>query len=156
MKKFLLILLAAASVLSSCAGYKQIDLEDVQMKSFKMSALTSADVTFALEVNNPTKSAFKIDGAEGIVYKDGVEFARISQVKDGIAVIEPGTPAHTDITLRVWLTDPFSAVSGGFNPKSWKLDNFKADATVWVKKGKFSKKLKFKDMPVKELVEKLQ
>ena len=90
MKKFLLILLAAVSVLSGCAGYKQISLEDVQMKNFKMSALTYADVTLALQVNNPTKAAFKIDGAEGVVYKDGVEFARISQVKDGIAVIEPG------------------------------------------------------------------
>ncbi len=156
MKKFLLILLAATVMLGSCAGYRQIRLEDVQMKNFKMAALASADVTLGLQVSNPTKSAFKIAGAEGVVYRDGAEFARISQVKDGLAVIEPGTPSQAEITLRVTLTDPFSAVSAGFNPKNWNLDDFRADATIWVKKGKFSKKLNFKDVPVKDLVEKLQ
>lgn len=156
MKKFLLMLLMAVSVLSSCSGYKQIRLEDVKMEKFKMSALTSADVTLGLQVNNPTKSSFKIAGAEGTVYKDGAEFAKISQVKDGLTIIEPGTPAHAEIILRVWLTDPFSAVSAGFNPKSWDPDNFRADATIWVKKGKMTKKFNFKDMPVKDLLEKLQ
>lgn len=143
-------------MLSSCAGYKQIRLEDVRLEKFRMSALTSADVTLEMAVNNPTKATFEIIGAEGTIYRDGSEFARVSQVDDGEVMLPPGTPAKSSITLRVWLTDPFSAVSGGFNPKQWKPENFKADAVVWVKKGKMKKQFKFKDMPVKDLLEQLQ
>ena len=156
MKKFLLIIIAAAGILAGCTNYKNIRLEDVQMEKFRMSALTSADVTLKLEVSNPTNATFEIIGAEGTIYKEGGEFARISQVDNADVFVAPGTPSETSITLRVSLTDPFAAVSAGFNPKSWDPSKFKADAVVWIRKGKMKKQFRFKDMPVKDLIEKLQ
>ena len=156
MKKFLLASVAAICMLGSCANYRQITLDDVKLGGVKMTALTAADVKLELHVTNPTKATFEIIGTEGTIYRNGSEFARISQVNAGKTLIAPGTPSVASITLRAKLTDPFSALSGGFDPKSWKLEKFRADATVWVKKGKMTKKFDIKNMPLKELIEKLQ
>ncbi len=156
MKKFLLAAVAAVCMLGSCANYRQITLDDVKLGSVKMSALTAADAKLELHVTNPTKATFEIVGTEGTIYRDGAEFARISQVDAGKTLIAPGNPSVAHITLRAKLTDPFAALAGGLDPKSWKLEKFKADATVWVKKGKMTRKFEVKDMPLKEIIEKLQ
>ena len=156
MKNFLLMAVAAVCMLGSCAGYRQITLDDVKLGGVKMSALTAADVKIELHVTNPTKATFEIVGTEGTIYRDGTEFAKISQVDTGKTEIAPGMPSETSITLRIKLTDPFSAIAGGFDPKQWKMEKFKADAVVWIKRGKIRKQLKFNNIPVKELIGKLQ
>ena len=156
MKKFLLAAIAAVCLLGSCANYRQITLDDVKLDGVKMSALTAADIKLELHVTNPTKATFEIIGTEGTIYRDGSEFARISQVDAGKTLIAPGAPSTASITLRAKLTDPFSALAGGLDPKSWKLDKFRADATIWVKKGKMTKKFDIKDIPLKDIIEKLQ
>ncbi len=156
MKKFLLMAVAAVCMLCSCAGYKQIHLDDVKLEGVKISALTAADVKLKLQVMNPTRATFEIVGADGTIYRDGNEFAKVTQVDDGKVEVLPGTPSEAIITLRVRLTDPFSAISGGFDPKSWKLEAFKADAVVKVKKGTMVKKFTVKDMPLKDVIKKFQ
>ena len=156
MKKFALILLAAASILAGCAGYRQIRVEDLNVRGIKMVALNALQFELDIEVNNPTRSVFEIAGTDLIVYRNDVEFAKITQVEGPQVNILPGTPSSATIVLRAELTDPMQALAAGLNPKNWSPEHFKATGAVWIKKGKISRKIKVQDLPVKDIVQYLK
>ena len=153
MKKFTLILLAAASILASCANYKQIRIEDVNVGKLKMVALNAAQVDVNLEVFNPTKATFEVVGVDVSVVKDGAEFAKITQVEGDKVLVAPGNPSKAKLVLRADIPDPMQVLAGGLNPQNWNLDLFRANGAIWVKKGKITKKIKVEDMPLKDLVD---
>ncbi|MBQ7774087.1 MAG: hypothetical protein IJ383_08515 [Bacteroidales bacterium] len=149
MKKLLLMLVALSCILGGCANYRQISLEDVQLGKIKMAGMTKADVGFRLLVNNPTKATFTVEDITGMVYKEGVEFARISMFEP--FQVAPGTPSGADATLRLEIADPVSALVMGVNLKSWKMEQFTVDARVQVKGKGIRKNFTFRDKPLKEL-----
>ena len=153
MKKFTLILLAAASILASCANYKQIRIEDVNVGKLKMVALNAAQVNVNLEVFNPTKATFELAGVDVSIVKDGAEFAKITQVEGDKVLVAPGNPSKATVVLRADIPDPLQALAGGLNPKNWDMDLFRANGAIWIKKGKMTRKIKVEDMPLKDLVD---
>ena len=153
MKKFALILLAAASILAGCANYKQIRVEDINVGKLKMVALNAAQVDVDLEVYNPTKATFELAGVDIAVVKEGAEFAKINQVEGRKVLVAPGNPSKATLVLRAEVTDPMQVLAAGLNPQKWDLDLFRANGTIWVKKGKMTKKIKVEDMPLKDLVD---
>lgn len=153
MKKFILIMVAVASILGGCTNYKQIRIDDVKVGKLKMVALNAAEVELVTQVYNPTKAVFEIAGTDIIVTKDGASFAKITQVKRETVLIHPGEESKASVVLRAELTDPFAALSQGLNPKEWDLEKFKANGTVTVRKGKMYKKIKIEDVPLKELAQ---
>ena len=153
MKKFTLILLAAASILAGCANYKQIRIEDINVGKLKMVALNAAQVDVDLEVFNPTKATFELAGVDIAVVKEGAEFAKITQVEGDEVLVAPGDPAKATLVLRAEITDPMQVLVTGFDPQKWNLDLFRANGAIWVKKGKMTKKIKVEDMPLKDLVD---
>lgn len=154
MKKLLLILVALSCLLSGCANYRQISLEDVQLGKIKMAGMTKADIGLKLLVNNPTRATFTVEDISGMVYKEGVEFARISMFDP--FQVAPGTPSATDAILRLEISDPVSALVMGLDFGSWKMEQFTVDAQVQVKGKGLKKNFTFKDKPLKELVEDLK
>jgi hypothetical protein len=116
MKKFVLVLLAAASVLASCSNYKQIRVADINVGKLNMVALNAAQVEVALDVVNPTKATFEIAGADIAVLKQGAEFAKITQVDNGKVLLAPGNPSKATLVLRAEVTDPMQVLAGGLNP----------------------------------------
>lgn len=154
MKKLLLILVALGCIFGGCANYRQISLEDVQLGKIKMAGMTKADVGLKLLVNNPTKATFTVEDISGMVYKEGVEFARISMFEP--FQVAPGTPSDANAILRVEIADPVSALVMGLNFKSWNLDQFTVDAKVRVKGKGLKKNFTFEGKPLKELVEDLK
>ena len=153
MKKFALILLAAASILAGCANYKQIRVEDINVGKLKMVALNAAQVDVDLEVYNPTKATFELAGVDISVVKEGAEFAKINQVEGEKVLVAPGNPSKATVVLRADITDPMQVLATGLNPQNWNLDLFRANGAIWVKKGKMTKKIKVEDMPLKDLVD---
>lgn len=156
MKKFILIMVAAASILGGCANYKQIRIDDVNVGKLKMVALNAAEVELVTQVYNPTKAVFEIAGTDIIITKDGASFAKITQVKGEAALIHPGEESKASVVLRAELTDPFAALAQGLNPKAWDLEKFKANGTITVRKGKINKKIKIEDVPLKSLAQYLK
>ena len=153
MKKFILVLLAAASILASCANYKQIRIEDVNVGKLKMVALNAAQVNVDIEVFNPTKATFELVGVDLAVLKEGAEFAKITQIEGEKVLIAPGDPSKAILALRAEITDPMQMLAGGLNPKNWDLDLFRANGELWVKKGKLVKKIKIENVPIKDIVD---
>lgn len=153
MKKFTLILLAAASILAGCAKYKQIRVEDINVGKLKMVALNAAQIDVDLEVYNPTKATFELAGVDIAVVKEGAEFAKINQVEGAQVLVAPGNPSKATVVLRAEITDPMQVLAAGLNPQKWDLDLFRANGTIWVKKGRMTKKIKVEDMPLKDLVD---
>ena len=148
MKKFILILLAAASILGGCAKYKQIAIDDVNLGKVRMVALNAAEVDINLKVNNPTKAALELDGVDLVIYNENSEFAKITQVKKEAVLVTSGNSVPVKITLRAELTNPFAALAQGLDPKSWDLEKFKANGTITIRKGKIYKKLEIEDIPL--------
>lgn len=153
MKKFVLVLLAAASVLASCSNYKQIRVADINVGKLNMVALNAAQVEVALDVVNPTKATFEIAGADIAVLKQGAEFAKITQVDNGKVLLAPGNPSKATLVLRAEVTDPMQVLAVGLNPKNWNIEQFTANGAVWVKKGKMTKKIKVENLPLKDIVD---
>lgn len=149
MKKLLLILVALSCLLSGCANYRQISLEDVQLGKIKMAGITKADVGLKLLVNNPTRATFTVEDIKGMVYKEGVEFARISM--SAPFQVAPGTPAATEATLRLEIADPVSALVMGLDFSSWKIEQFTVDAQVQVKGKGLKKNFILEGKPIREL-----
>lgn len=148
MKKFILILIAAASILGGCAKYREIAIDDANLGKVRMVALNAAEVDINLKVNNPTKGTFELDGIDLVIYNDNTEFAKITQVKKEAVLVNSGNGVPVKVTLRAELTNPFAALSQGLDPKSWDLEKFKANGTVTIRKGKIYKKLEIEDMPL--------
>ena len=153
MKKFILVLLAAASILAGCANYKQVRIEDINVGKLKMVALNAAQVDVSLEVFNPTKATFELAGVDIAVAKEGVEFMKITQVQGEKVLVAPGNPSEATLVLRAEVTDPMQVLVTGLNPQNWDLDLFKANGAIWIKKGKITRKIMVEDMPLKDLVD---
>ena len=153
MKKFILVLLAAASILVGCANYKQVRIEDINVGKLKMVALNAAQVDIGLEVFNPTKATFELAGVDIAVAKEGVEFMKITQVQGEKVFVAPGNPSEATLVLRAEVTDPMQVLVTGLNPQNWDLELFTANGAIWIKKGKITRKIMVEDMPLKDLVD---
>lgn len=154
MKKLLIMIVALGLVLGGCANYRQIALEDVHPKKIRMAGITKADIELDLFVNNPTRAVFTVEDISGMVYKEGVAFARISMSEP--FKVHPGTPSKAEAVLRVEIADPVSALVMGLDFKSWDISHFTVDAQVKVKGKGMKRTFPIKGMPLKELVEELK
>ena len=156
MKKFILILVAAASILAGCTNYKNISIDDINLGKIRMVALNAAEADITLQVNNPTKAVFELDGIDIIITNGTSEFAKITQVKKNAVLVTPRNASSVQVTLRADLTNPFAALAQGLDPQAWDLDKFKANGTITVRKGKIYKALKIEDIPLSALASHLQ
>lgn len=153
MKKLFLFLLLSTLLLQGCSSYKQISLEDVEFGKVKITALTKGKVQLTLKVHNPTRSTFKVRSIDGYLKNGAIEFAHISLPEEFL--VKPGTPSKADVLLDVEVSDPLALLSSGLSLASLKGENFTVDAYVTIKKGGISRHLKIKDVPLRQLMEKL-
>ena len=118
MKKFILILVAAASILGGCSNYKNISIDDVNVGKLRMVALNAAEADITLQVNNPTKAVLELDGVDLIITNGASEFAKITQVKKDAVMVTPRNTTSVQVTLRAELTNPFAALAQGLDPQA--------------------------------------
>ncbi len=150
MKKLIFLLLVAAFILSGCANYRKIAVEDIKLEKIKMVSTSKADVKLSLFLNNPTRGTLKVKEAAGVVFAGKEEFAKISLVEP--VEFAKGEPSQAPATLRVELLDPLSVIMMGLNPASWNLEQFTFSGHVKVKRGGVGKKFKVEGVPVKNIV----
>lgn len=155
MKKFPFIILALAFIIGGCANYRDIRIDDVDVAGIKVVALNAAQVALELQVNNPTKAVFEIADVKGTLKKEGSPFAAITTVKGKECIIAPGNPSNAQLTLRIEVLDPLSAIVTGFKPGAWDMKEFTVDAIITIKKGAVAKIVKLKDLPAEQLVKEI-
>lgn len=155
MRRYLLLALAFITLLSGCANYKQIEIENINPVKVKMVALTKADLYLDLQVHNPTKTTFKVVDAQGKVFSDKVEFAEISLYEE--FEVPPGKPSAAQAVLRVNFTDPLALLSKGLlNIENFNPDDFVVDGYVTVRGKGVTKKFDLDNIPLKEFIHMLK
>lgn len=149
MKKIIALLSLVLLLLTGCSQYKNVDLNDIKVSKVKMISAQHIELQFKADVENPTRTEFEVTGIEGLLYRNGAEFANLQ-------LIEPATvPANFsgDVLLKCKfsLSDPLAALALGLNIASLNSDDFTADLTVSVKGGALKKNFKYRDMPMSKV-----
>ena len=154
MKKYFVVLLLIGAFLSSCTGYKDIDVRDFSLGKVKLVSTSKLDLNIKAEIYNPTKAAFVITDVQGVVYKDDVPFADIKLLDD--AIVPPNFDGTILIKTRVNLLDPLSVLVMGLNINSWDHKEFKLKLKVTVKKGGLKKTFKLNNIPLEKVVKRIK
>lgn len=126
----------------------------VDIKSVKLLSTSSANIELSCLIKNPSRRTFVIEDAEALLKRGGANFANATMIKADTIV--PESQKLYTALFKVEITDPLSLLSMGLNMSRWDLSDFKIDARTIVKPSGMSRKiLKFRDLPMEKLIEKL-
>lgn len=154
MKKYFVVLAIITTLLSSCSGYKNIDLRDFSIKKFKLVSTSKINLDIAADIDNPSKASFTITDIIGTVYKDDIPFAEVNLVED---VYVPAR-FEGDITIKsqIQLLDPLAVLVMGLKIDSWNPKEFKMKLRISVKKGMIKKTFKMNDIPLERIIKRIK
>lgn len=145
-----LVLAIAAFCLCGCSKYRQIRPVSANVESLMPSGLRSAVATVAVEVDNPA-SQVKLSDIEGVVFHSGKVFGRVT-VDPFVLEARSLETYHLNAVLTldgdVSLLDLMSLLKGNVMEEC--TIDFHVKASL---KGGVSKKLEFRQLPLKELYE---
>lgn len=154
MRNYFIIMIALASLLCGCKGYREIEVKDVNLERFRLVSASKINLDIDADVYNPTKAEFTVSDIQGVVYRDDVPFANIALLK------EVAVPAFHNkgvlLKCQVELLDPMAVLVMGLNVKSWNMKEFRMKLKVTVKKGGMRKTFKVNDIPLDRLVKKIK
>ncbi len=154
MKRLLILTILAVFTLAGCSNYRNIRINDVDVKSFDISSSAEIEALFDVEVDNPSKTEFVVKDIEcGIKYK-GSPFA---DVVFGKPVVVPAASAgDIEVSCKVVILDPIKALSVGLNFKNIDMKNFTVDCSGTVKGGMAKKRFEFKDIPASTIIDRIK
>ena len=110
-KRYLAIfsLVFASVLLGSCSmKYKDVDFVDASVTSFKLSGLTTLQLSLDAEIDNPNNFSFKVKNISGAIYKKGILFATFSSAD--VIEIEKNSKDTYSVDISAILKDPISAL----------------------------------------------
>lgn len=154
MKHLFRLLLLGVILLSSCVKYEEIEINDVKLKSFEMTAPTTMKVKFSVTVDNPTKTDVSLLSFIGEICKEGSQFANVTL--DEAVKAKAGSVSENELSADVRLTDPLALLTTGINMKNWDANEFTINGKAVFKNGRgIRKSVKFKDLPIDRAIKKL-
>ena len=152
MKMKILYLLMIGILFAGCAQYKEIEIEDVRISKVNMHSAKEIDLQFSVEVENPSGTPFKLQSIDGVLYRNGAEFAKL------ILLEEVTAPARftgdVEANCRLALSNPMAALALGLNMASLNNDTFTVDFVATVKGGALKKNFRYKDVPLSQIIKK--
>ena len=154
MKKYFVLVVLSALLLSSCAGYKNIDLRDFSINKFKLVSTSKVYLDIDTEIDNPSKSSFSINDISGIVYKDDIPFAEVTLLED--VFVPAKFEGVITIKSQIKLLDPLAVLVMGLKIDTWDPKEFKMKLKVTVKKGIIKKTFKLNNIPLDKVVKKIK
>ncbi|MDD2419881.1 MAG: hypothetical protein EOM16_06980 [Bacteroidia bacterium] len=154
MKRLFFFLLAFTLVLSGCSKLMEVQLRDVQIKSFELLSTSSANIEVEYVIHNPSSRELFLDNATGFLKRSGVNFAHVTLVSaDTVAAKRISV---NNVVFKLDILDPLSLLSMGLNISKWKYSDFKVDARAVVKTSRGGRKvLKFKDMSIESMLKRI-
>jgi LEA14-like dessication related protein len=151
MKYLSILFLSFMMILGGCCHFQKVNVESVNLSSFRMESSSKALVSFDIKVNNPTNNAISIVFLDGVLRKDMDRFATVSLVDT--ATVSAGSIETVNVTTEVTLCDPMSLLSMGLNIKSWKSESFTISGKITLKCENGAKKnLKLKDTKLNKVI----
>ena len=150
MKRKILFLFMAGLLIMGCADYKEIDIEDVKISKVNMRSAREIDLQFTVSVDNPSSTPFKLQSVDGILKRNGAEFANLVLLEE----VEAPARFSGDVkaSCRLTLTDPLSALALGLNLASLNSDSFTIDFVSTVRGGIVKKSFRYKDVALSQVI----
>ena len=154
MKRLLVLLAFLPLVLSSCSKLGEVEVRELELKSFQLLSTTSANIEVEYVIHNPTSKKLMLDNVNGFLKKGDVNFAQVT-------LIEADTVAAKRVSInrlvfKLDIQDPLSLLSMGLNISKWHYSDFTVDARAVVKtSGGGRRAIKFKDMSMENLLKRL-
>ncbi len=154
MKRLLVLLAFLPLVLSSCSKLGEVEVRELELKSFQLLSTTSANIEVEYVIHNPTSKKLMLDNVNGFLKKGDVNFAQVT-------LIEADTVAAKRVSInrlvfKLDIQDPLSLLSMGLNISKWHYSDFTVDARAVVKtSGGGRRVIKFKDMSMENLLKRL-
>lgn len=154
MKKIIPFLVLALMVVASCADYKKLEVEDVTLASFKLKNTSTAEIVLAAEVNNPSKKNIFVESADGVIVKEGKDFAFFELV--GKPKVQAASKEKVHLFINVKIADPLALIATGLDMSSWREDEFMLNAKIVMRREGASKaKFNLKNIPVSRIIDTL-
>lgn len=152
MKHLSILLLSFILILGGCSRYQKIEIQSVNISSFRMESSSKALVSFDVEVSNHSNTPISLVLLDGVIRKDMNRFATVSLV-DTVTVNASSTE-KVKVTTQVILCDPMSLLSMGLNIKSWRMeDSFTVSGKIALKPEKGAKRtFKMKDTKLSKVI----
>lgn len=150
MRRILLLLASVIILFTGCTDYSQIKIDGVSMDKVRFNGTASASIVLKVQVDNPTSRTVAVESVDAVLLREGREFARFSL--DDRAVALPGR-SEASLPVRASVVDPVGIITAGLNFKSWDMDNFTVDGRLVLSlDGKMKKKVKLRNVPLKDIV----
>ena len=154
MRRFV-ILLAAAALLTGCAGYNEIRVEGVALGGLRFNGTSSATIELKATVDNPTKYTIAIEEVDAVLMRTGKEFARFS-LEDKPAAA-PGKKEVVEIPVKASVLDPVAIITSGLNFRSWAIEDFTVEGKIVLSAdGGKKRTLHLKKVPLESIVERIK
>lgn len=144
---------ALSMLLGGCSAInkaKDIEVTSFSLKSFSPNGLKAVDAVLSIEVDNPT-IAFSLTDIEGVVYYEGEEFATYA---GGPISIKGKCLGAYELPCSLRLSPSISLFSVLKIASSGNLEGLTTDVQAKVVlKGGIAKTLKYKDLPIQDLID---
>lgn len=150
MKKTLLALVALV-LCAGCAQYKDIHIDQIAIKQFNMTGLSSALVKVEATVNNPTRSKISLRGAQGCIKLDGKEMATF--VLNDTLLFAPRVSSTQEGGITLKITDIATLFSGTMDLDQSLIDKVTLDVDASFKCGVAKGTWNVTDMPAKNFID---
>lgn len=151
MKKFFIITVIAAFAALSCTNYGAIKLNSVELGKLNIRGASGTTVELKLALVNPLEKDIFIKKASGYLNSNGAKFARIELIKAD--TLHSGSSEVCSALFRVDLEDPMMIMSLGFGAGGFSFDKYTLDGAVVIGNSTGgSRKVRFKNLPVRDLV----
>lgn len=154
MKRLLVLLAFLPLVLSSCSKLGEMEVRELELKSFQLLSTTSANIEVEYVIHNPTSKKLILDNVNGFLKKGDVNFAQVT-------LIEADTVAAKRVSVnrlvfKLDIQDPLSLLSMGLNISKWHYSDFTVDARAVVKTSDGGRRvIKIKNMSMENLINRL-
>ena len=81
MKRLLVLLAFLPLVLSSCSKLGEVEVRELELKSFQLLSTTSANIEVEYVIHNPTSKKLMLDNVNGFLKKGDVNFAQVTLIE---------------------------------------------------------------------------
>lgn len=146
----MLFLCLVAVLATGCSQYKKISLEHLAVKEFKMKGLSTAQITVAATVYNPSGSEVTLTDVAGILYMDQKSMAHFS-LTEPISFPKKATTTKEGPML-VKIDNLLSLFSGPLSLDDSTLERLTMDIDATFLCAGIKHHKKFPGIPVKSLV----
>ncbi len=141
----------AVLMAAGCSRYKDISIENVVVKQFNMTSLSTAKIKIEATVNNPTGSRLFLKEVNGVVRLDDKQVASFTM--DTTLLFAPRGISSSEGSLRLKITNMMTLFSGSFDLDESVLERLKLDLNATVRSGGIKHHMKFMDIPAKNIFE---